>query len=278
MSRNRAKSRAKAYKFRRKYENVQHNAPKSRHFRGVFWNCNGLMRDDKPSLLANVFQELELDIMCVVETHMRQGSNEDLSSLNKHTVYLKERLGSEKKGGGLITIVKPGLNHLRWEPPLPMHHYLDAERDWVLIHENSKKLAFCSIYMAAEIADSRFLVWNNDLYAMITAELSLLRDDGYLCIFLGDFNGHIGNDLNGIVGNNRDINNNGTLVRNFVASNNLTVVNADAGKCEGIFTRRGLVSDSVLDLVIEDNSSSPLISSMTIDSCSKVLGDRSVFF
>ena len=89
-------------------------------------------------------------------------------------------------GVGLITIVKPGLNHLRWEPPLPMHHYLDAERDWVLIHENSKKLAFCSIYMAAEIADSGFLVWNNDLYAMITAELSLLRDDGYLCIFLGD--------------------------------------------------------------------------------------------
>ena len=27
-----------------------------------------LMRDDKPSLLANVFQNLALDIMCIVET------------------------------------------------------------------------------------------------------------------------------------------------------------------------------------------------------------------
>ena len=51
------------------------------------------MRDDKPSLLSNVFQELELDIMCVVETHMRQGSNEDLSALNMHTVYLKKKAG-----------------------------------------------------------------------------------------------------------------------------------------------------------------------------------------
>ena len=77
--------------------------------------------------------------------------------------------------------------------------------------------------MAAEVKDTGFLVWNNDLYAMKTAELSLLRDDSYY----RDFNGHIGNDLNRIVGNHRDINNNGTLVRNFVANNNLTVVNAD---------------------------------------------------
>ena len=73
---------------------------------------------------------------------MQQGSNEDLSSLNRHGVYLKERLGTEKKGCGLITIVKPDINQLRWEPPLSMHPFLDAERDWVLVHESCKKQAF----------------------------------------------------------------------------------------------------------------------------------------
>ena len=111
-------------------------------FKGIFWNCNGIMRDDKPSLLANVFQQLDLDIMCIIETHMRQGSNEDLSPLSRHTVYHKERLGSAKNGGGLLTIVKPGLNHLRWEPPLPMFPYLDAEREWILIHEMNKNWQF----------------------------------------------------------------------------------------------------------------------------------------
>ena len=149
MGKNKTRSRAKAKKFWKKVNVTQSSMQNSNPFKGIFWNCNGIMRDDNPSLLANVFQQLELDIMCIVETHMRQGSNEDLSPLNRHTVYHKERLGTAKKGGGLITIVKPGLNHLRWEPPLPMFPYLDAERDWILIHENSKKLAFCSVYMAA---------------------------------------------------------------------------------------------------------------------------------
>ena len=84
-----------------------------------------------------------------------------------------------------------------------MFQYLDAERDWILIHENSKNLALCSVYMAAEVVGGNFLSWNNDLYAMLTVELSFLRDDGYM----GDFNGHVGNNLHGIGGNHKHINN-----------------------------------------------------------------------
>ena len=218
-------------------------------FKGIFWNCNGIMWDDKPSLLANVFQQLDFDIMCIVELQMRQGSNEDLSPLSRQTVYHKERLGSVKKGGGLLTIVKPGLNHLRWEPPLPMFPYLDAEREWILIHEMNKKLALCSVYMAAEVVGGNFLSWNNDLYAMLSSELSFLRDDGYICVLMGDFNGHIGNDLYGITGNHIHINDNGRLVRNFATDNNLTLVNANQRRCDSLFTRRGYMSNSVLDLI-----------------------------
>ena len=58
---------------------------------------------------------------------------------------------------------------------------------------------------------------------MITTELSLLRDDGYVCALLGDLNSHIGNDDMGIVGIHRNANSNGTLVRRFLANNELTV-------------------------------------------------------
>ena len=52
--------------------------------------------------------------------------------------------------------------------------------------------------MAAEVVDGNFLSWNNDLYAMLSSELSFLRDDGYICVLMGDFNEHIGNDFYGI--------------------------------------------------------------------------------
>ena len=34
-----------------------------------------------------------------------------------------------------MSIVRPGLNHSRWDPGLVMFPYLDAERAWFLIHE-----------------------------------------------------------------------------------------------------------------------------------------------
>ena len=126
-----------------------------------------------------------------------------------------------------------------------MFPYLDAEREWILIHEMNKKLAICSVYMAAEVVGATFLSWNNDLYAMLSSELSFLRDDGYICVLMGDFNGHIGNDSYGITGNHSHINDNGRLVRNFVTDNRLTLVNADQRRCNGLFTRRGHMSFSI---------------------------------
>ena len=103
--------------------------------------------------------------------------------------------------------------------------------------------------MAAEVVGATFLSWNNDLYAMLSSELSFLRDDGDICVLMGDFNGHIGNNLYGITGNHSHINDNGRLVRNFVTDNSLTLVNADQRRCNGLFTRRGHMSNSVLDLI-----------------------------
>ena len=85
-------------------------------------------------MIVDVMINNNIHVLGVSETHLRQGSND------KFTWYSKERLGKEKKGGGILTIIKPGLNHSRYEPPLPMYSYLDNEREWILIHENNSNV------------------------------------------------------------------------------------------------------------------------------------------
>ena len=231
-------------------------------------------------MLVEVMEDNNIHVLSVSETHLRQGSNEDLACLDKLTWYSKERLGKEKKGGGILTIIKPGLNHSRYEPPLPMHPYLDNEREWILIHENNSNVAICFVYLAAEVGGGNFHVWNAELCAMLQAEITILREDGYTCSLAGDFNGHIGADSQGILGNGSDINSNGRLKLNFVSDNGLRIVNGDSDQCEGLFTRMTANSVSALDLVLEDDLEDKLVLAMSIDTYGRSLGgsDHSEIF
>ena len=98
----------------------------------------------------------------------------------------------------------------------------------ILFYENNSNVALCFVYLAAEVGGDNFQVWNAELCAMLQAEFSTLREDGYTSSLVGDFNGHIGADSQGIPGNNRDINSNGRLLWNFNSSNDLRIVNSDA--------------------------------------------------
>jgi hypothetical protein len=136
------------------------------------------------------------------------------------------------------------------------------------------------VYLAAEVGGDSFQVWNAELCARLQAEISTLREDGYTCSLAGDFNGHIGADSRGIPGNNRDINSNGRLVRNFVSINNLRIVNSDTKRCKGLFTRITNNSVAALDLVLEDDREVPLVTEMSIDTFGEILGgsDHSAIF
>ena len=61
-------------------------------------------------------------------------------------------------------------------------------------------MAVSSIYCAAEVHGSSYDMWNFDLYAMVSAEMGTIRNEGYECLIIGDFNGHIGCDAKGIPG------------------------------------------------------------------------------
>ena len=174
-----------------------------------------------------------------------------------------------------MTFVRPGLNHSRWDPGLVMFPYLDAERAWVLIH-----IAMCAVYCAAEVADGHFKAWNYYLFAMIKQEIQVIKADGFECLIVGDLNGHVGNDEEGIPFNLPSVNFNGTLIRDFVSPSNMRSVNADVSRCCGLYTRVTANSISCLDYVLEENKEHNTVSSMKIDVNSEVLGgsDHSAIF
>ena len=242
----------------------------------VHWNINGLLRDDNREHLAEVLVSENIDICLLNETHLKYGYNDDLTAFNLFTVYSKERTFGSKKGGGLMTIVRPGLNHSKWDPGLVMFPYLDAERAWILIHEGNSKIAVCAVYCAAEVLDGNFRAWNFDLFAMIKQEMQTIKADGFECLIVGDLNGHVGNDNEGIPNNLPHVNYNGTLIRDFVSSSNLRIVNADRLRC----TRVKANSISCLDYVLEEVNERNTVIKMAVDVNNEILGgsDHSAIF
>ena len=61
----------------------------------AIWNCNGLIKDTKPDMIMEVMNDENIHVLGVSETHLRKGSNDDLSSLDNSHGTLKR--GSERK-------------------------------------------------------------------------------------------------------------------------------------------------------------------------------------
>ena len=68
----------------------------------------------------------------------------------------------------------------------------------------------CVVYCVAEVPDGQFRAWNYDLFAMIKQEFQVIKADGFKCLIVGDLNGHVGNDEEGIPNNLPSVNFNGT--------------------------------------------------------------------
>ena len=65
----------------------------------VSWNCNGIIRNDTPVLIAEVMIKHDIDSFLVSETHIRSGAVEDLSALEQFEMYPKVREGADMRGG-----------------------------------------------------------------------------------------------------------------------------------------------------------------------------------
>ena len=148
-----------------------------------------------------------------------------------------------------------------------------TEKTWVLIHEGSVKLAVCFVYMAAEITgNTEFKDWNEKLYANLQSDLDTLTGKGYESIFMGDFNGHVGNGQTGVEGNHESTNFNGRLLINFIENNGLRMINADKNKTSEIFTRSAGGYATLLDYALASPLASHWIQGLEIDVEGNILG------
>ena len=236
-----------------------------------YWNCNGLGCVIKQQQIKDAMEEEQIDIMFVDKTHFRQGANNDLSVFKPWTQYYKERGLGEKNGGGKIILVANRINHMPWVPD-KAPAWVKNECSWIRVHNQGMRLAICTVYMAVEIIENTaYQDWNIALYGYLANEIRALESEGYGCILMGDFSGHVGCPPKGIEGNRHGINFNECQLLNFAEENYLKILNIDKNLCEGTFTRITPTSSTILDYVLVTESVYPLINTMNIDEGVKLL-------
>ena len=241
----------------------------------AYWNANGLQSNlEKKINILEAIEKEDLDIVFVSETHLRMGNQEDLSVFNGLNIITRERMQMDKGGGGLMAIVKPTLNFLEWEPQEQQFPEIAKEKLWILIHEGIDKIAVCAVYLAAQVPGTAdFVDWNTKLYSVLQIEMRVLMEKGYKCLLVGDFNGHIGNGLDGIEGNKGEVNTNGRLLKAFISNNSMNLINADKSITTGTFTRSAGGCSTILDYALTSRGHIGLVEAMLIDENGSILTD-----
>ena len=88
---------------------------------------------------------------------------------------------------------------------------------------------------------------------------------------MGDFNGHVGNGQDGIPGNHAHVNLNRKLLQDFIAVNNMNMLNSDQTRTTGLFTRSANGFATILDYAIVMAGLDQDIIEMDIDETGKKL-------
>ena len=87
-------------------------------------------------------------------------------------------------------------------------------------------------------------------------------------LLVGDMNAHVGNDENGIAGNNEKIGRNGKEYRRFWKEKDLILCN-NTTKCNGKWTRVNGDSKAILDLTVATRDAFTMVQTIEIDENNK---------
>ena len=197
-----------------------------------FLNINGLTQH---SLLEaqNTMTSQKLTIALLCETKIRL--EEDFNDLEiqgyKHFQIRRSNALEHKNGGGMIAYMKDTIT-TTYEIPInniedTQLQYVQYERGWIISKNFNKITATCFIYAGCHTTDNSNYTWNEGIYKVISKEQHNYKQMGYRVLIVGDLNGHIGNNKEGIKNNKPQINNNGKLILNYTKTNNLMILNKD---------------------------------------------------
>ena len=191
-------------------------------------NLNGLTEEREEEIMNLV--DDDIDVMLFQETHRREDSLERRFEIPGYKTYTNERLGDAKQGGGLAIYIKKEIMSNVWEglPRDEEEMKAGKERLWLLIHLGNTKLAICDCYMACLNSNKpEFVRDNRILLDLMSREVKDLTNMGYRCITIGDLNARVGHlGVLGERGNDRKVNENGRMLKDFAVENQLVILNS----------------------------------------------------
>ena len=128
-------------------------------------------------------------------------------------------------------------------------NYVANGRLWVTYQSQHGKTALCTVYLGFHHTNGRHYEWNKGILEVLAEEVRDLRDTGHRVILQGDFNSHVGSNLQqgGIPDNlPHQPNKNGELFLTFLQENHLTHLNGAVRQqddwntrlCQGMWTRQ----------------------------------------
>ena len=145
--------------------------------------------------------------------------------------------------GGIIVWIKKGSGKAvrRWESTAAdAPTWMSSEQVWILMEDEKAKVACCAVYMRVNSPiNSDFHKQNKELLDQITEEIREIRGNGYVVNIIGDFNARVSANENfNFVNYPHHHNENGTLLMNFAAFNDLYCLNPMTwnGRATEVFT------------------------------------------
>lgn len=199
----------------------------------------------KYNILETNINDLKPDIATCVETKYK--SILDIHNFDTYDSFHKLQIGN--KTGGISTWCHKKLKPTKLDID-GINDEISNHYQWIIC-QNIGPTAICTVYLKNQ-SDREASTINIDITNRLLNHIAWCQVHKYEIIIIGDFNAHIGNDDEGIIRNNPEINNNGIIVREFIKNSNLQLINNSINTV-GTWTwgvQRNNTAPQILDLLL----------------------------
>ncbi len=200
--------------------------------------------------IISLTKEKEIDILVFTETKLSDKENRRIDGYKNH------RLNRQTRAGGVIVYYKEDLDVKL------VKKNKECETVWIKIC-GEEDLVLGGVYSPCEdnVSTKEISEFVRELEKDYAEIRNNITDN---IMMVGDFNAHVGNDEDGIAGNNERIGRNGHEYRRFIKERRLILGN-NTCKCFGKWTRVEGEKKSILDLTLTSSTSFERIESILID-------------
>ena len=195
------------------------------------------------------------DILCLTETHWRQGG--DTGDITGFKRFLKCRDFYGKRGSGVAIFIKDDWSSHEWEGPND-DGVTSEELLWVVISTASGDIAIGTVFFGQNKDKLR----NDELEERLHSDISQLKSENKTVV--GDFNGHKERGIKG-QGIRSITDRNGQRVLGLINQYSLCLLNSQENICTGTWTWRRRESKSIIDYAMISNDKQGQVQSMVIE-------------